>query len=51
MDQKLKMIAVDCGCAEHPMNTNLRYMHAREFEKAEAKLQATQGVSWNMTTA
>jgi kynurenine formamidase len=47
LDLKLKMIAVDCGCAEHPMNTNLRYMHAREFDKAEAKLQQTHGKSWD----
>jgi len=47
LDLKLKMIAVDCGCAEHPMNTNLRYMHAREFEKAEAKLQKTHGKKWD----
>jgi arylformamidase len=44
---KLKVIGVDCGCAEHPMNTNLRTMHAREFEKAEAKLQETHGKSWD----
>ena len=47
LDLKLKLIEVDCGCAEHPMNTNLRYMHAREFEKAEAKLKKTHGKSWD----
>jgi len=47
LDLKLKMIAVDCGCAEHPMNTNLRYMHPREFEKAEEKLKETHGKSWD----
>ena len=47
MDMKLKLIGVDCGCAEHPMNTSIRYMHAREFEKAEAKLRETQGKSWD----
>ena len=47
LDMKLKLIGVDCGSAEHPMNTNLRYAHAREFEKAEAKLQATHGKSWD----
>jgi arylformamidase len=47
LDMKLKVIGVDCGCAEHPMNTNLRYMHAGEFEKAEAKLQADFGKSWD----
>ncbi|MFZ0548860.1 MAG: cyclase family protein [Candidatus Promineifilaceae bacterium] len=47
LDMKLKLIGVDCGSAEHPMNTNLRYMHGREFEKAEAKLQETHGKSWD----
>jgi len=47
MDMKLKVIGVDCGCAEHPMNTNIRYMHPKEFEKAEAKLQAEYGKSWD----
>jgi len=47
MGLKLKMIGVDCGSAEHPMNTNLRTMHAREFEKAEAKLIAEYGKTWD----
>jgi kynurenine formamidase len=47
LDLKLKLIGVDCGCAEHPMNTNLRYLHKREFEKAEAKLQETHGKTWD----
>jgi len=47
LDKKLKLIGVDCGSAEHPMNTNLRYMHAREFEKAEAKLRQTHGKTWD----
>jgi len=47
LDMKLKVIGVDCGSAEHPMNTNIRTMHAREFEKAEAKLQETHGRSWD----
>jgi kynurenine formamidase len=47
LDMKLKIIGVDCGCAEHPMNTNLRYMHAREFAKADAKLQETHGKTWD----
>ncbi|MEB2334502.1 MAG: cyclase family protein [Anaerolineaceae bacterium] len=47
LDMKLKLVGVDCGCAEHPMNTNLRYMHAREFEKAEAKLKETRGKTWD----
>jgi len=47
MDMELKVAGVDCGCAEHPMNTNLRYMHANEFDKAEAKLKAEYGKSWD----
>ena len=47
LEMKLKLIGVDCGCAEHPMNTNLRYMHEREFEKAEARLQETHGMAWD----
>jgi len=47
LDLKLKLIGVDCGCVEHPMNTNLRYMHTREFEKAEAKLKETRGKTWD----
>jgi kynurenine formamidase len=46
LDMKLKMVAVDCGSAEHPMNTNARFLHAREFEKAEARLQETHGKIW-----
>ncbi len=47
LDKKLKMVAVDCACAEHPMNTNIRYMHDREFQKAEAKLKETHGKTWD----
>lgn len=43
----LKLIGVDCGSAEHPMNTNLRTMHGREFAKAEAKLQQTLDETWD----
>jgi len=46
MDKKLKVVAVDCGCAEHPMNTNLRYLHTREFDKAEAKLKKEYGKTY-----
>jgi arylformamidase len=47
LDMQLKIIGVDCGCAEHPMNTNIRYMHANEFKKAEAKLVADYGKTWD----
>jgi arylformamidase len=46
MKMKVKVVAVDCGSAEHPMNTNIRFMHAREFDKAEAKLQEQHGMTW-----
>ena len=47
IDMKLKIVGVDCGSVEHPMNTSIRWMHARDFEKAEAKLQETHGQSWD----
>ena len=47
LKKKLKAIAVDCGLAEHPMNTNIRYLHARDFNKAEAKLKKDYGKTWD----
>lgn len=47
LDMELKAIGVDCGCAEHPMNTPIRYLHEREFRKAEAKLREEYGKSWD----
>lgn len=48
LDMQLKLIGVDCGSAEHPMNTNLRTMHAHEFAKAEAALARTHpGQAWD----
>lgn len=47
LDMKLKAIGVDCGSAEHPMNTPIRYMHQRDFQKAAAKLEAEHGKSWD----
>ena len=47
LDKKLKVVGVDCGCAEHPMNTPIRRMHGRDFEKAEAKLKQEYGKSWD----
>lgn len=47
LKKKLKVVGVDCGCAEHPMNTNIRYMHSRDFQKAEAKLKKTHGKTWD----
>ena len=42
LDLELKLIGVDCGCAEHPMNTNIRRMHPAELARAEA----AHGKSW-----
>jgi arylformamidase len=47
LDKKLKLIGVDCGSAEHPMNTPIRRMHDLHFQKAEAKLKAEHGKSWD----
>ena len=47
MQKKLKMIGVDCGSAEHPMNTPIRQMHPREFEAAERKLMEERGMAWD----
>ena len=44
---KLKVVGVDCGCAEHPMNTPIRRMHENHFQRAEAKLKQTYGMSWD----
>ena len=46
IEMKLKIVAVDCGSAEHPMNTNVRFLHEREFQKAEANLQQKYSKSW-----
>ncbi|MFC2038134.1 cyclase family protein, partial [Chloroflexota bacterium] len=47
LDMELKVVGVDCGCAEHPMNTPIRTMHENHFEKAEAKLLRDYGKSWD----
>lgn len=47
LEKKLKVVGVDCGCTEHPMNTPIRRMHERDFQRAEAKLKAETGKSWD----
>ncbi|MBM4467132.1 MAG: cyclase family protein, partial [Chloroflexi bacterium] len=47
MDMQLKVIGVDCGCAEHPMNTPIRRMHENHFKLAEAKLVRDYGQTWD----
>lgn len=47
LDMKLKWIGVDCGSAEHPMNTPIRRWHENEFNKAEKKLIEKYGKTWD----
>jgi arylformamidase len=47
LDMKLKVVGVDCGCAEHPMNTPIRRMHENHFQRAEAKLVQETGKKWD----
>ena len=47
LDMKLKVIGVDCGCAEHPMNTPIRRMHENHFKLAEDKLVKETGKNWD----
>ena len=44
---KLKWIGVDCGSADHPMNTIIKDWHPGLFQKAEAKLKKDYGKSWD----
>jgi len=46
LSKKLKWIGVDCGSADHPMNTILKDWHPRLFKAAEDKLQKDHGKSW-----
>ena len=47
LDMQLKVVGVDCGCAEHPMNTPIRRMHENHFKLAEEKLKRDYGKSWD----
>jgi kynurenine formamidase len=38
IDMKIKWIGVDCGSADHPMNTIIRQWHPARFKEAEDKL-------------
>ncbi len=49
MKKKLKWVGIDCGCIEHPMCTPIRRWHEGEFEKAEAKLKAATGKTFDET--
>jgi len=47
LDMKLKWIGVDCGSADHPMNTIIRNWHPARFAEAEKKLKAKYGKTWD----
>jgi len=49
MDMELKVIGVDCGAAEHPMNTPIRRWHEDHFKLAEEKLKKETGKTWDET--
>ncbi|MHA1214259.1 MAG: cyclase family protein [Candidatus Hodarchaeales archaeon] len=48
IDMEFKWIGVDCGSADHPMNTIIRDWHPKAFIQAEKKLIENYGVkSWD----
>lgn len=47
IDMNFKWIGVECGSADHPMNTIIRNWHPERFNEAEAKLKANYGKSWD----
>lgn len=47
LDMNIKWIGVDCGSADHPMNTIIRTWHPKLFVEAEAKLKAKYGKAWD----
>jgi kynurenine formamidase len=47
LDMKIKWIGVDCGSADHPMNTIIRQWHPGDFDKAEAKVKEKYGKTWD----
>jgi kynurenine formamidase len=47
LEKKIKWIGVDCGSADHPMNTIIRDWHPKPFKQAEAKLFEKYGKKWD----
>ena len=47
LEMKFKWIGVDCGSADHPMNTIIRNWHPKSFTEAEKKLQEVYGKAWD----
>lgn len=46
LDMKLQWIGVDCGSADHPMNTIIAEWHPKDFARAEAKMKEKYGKTW-----
>ena len=47
LKMKIKWIGVDCGSADHPMNTIIRDWHPKRFKEAEEKLIKNTGKKWD----
>ena len=48
IDMEIKWIGVDCGSADHPMNTIIRTWHPKSFIEAENKFKAKfDGKNWD----
>jgi len=44
---QFKWLGLDCGSADHPMNTIIRNWHPKLFAEADRKLKAATGQSWD----
>jgi kynurenine formamidase len=47
LDMKFKWLGLDCGSADHPMNTIIRNWHPKLFAEAEAKLIERYNKRWD----
>jgi kynurenine formamidase len=47
LKKRIKWIGVDCGSADHPMNTIIRQWHPKAFQEADKKLKEKYGKSWD----
>ena len=47
LEMKIKWIGVDCGSADHPMNTIIRNWHPKLFVEAEEKMKKEYGKAWD----
>ncbi len=47
LKMKIKWIGVDCGSADHPMNTIIRNWHPKAFVAAEKKIIEKYGKTWD----